>query len=205
MYQVQQTSSKCLASLVPPHFLNRDLISCSSQPWSPNSTQQQMPAQELQFPCPSAVYHCCLLKERSQFRRHMFTVSHPLSLKQPFIRFLLLPPQKVVYSQPAPASNQPCISGMGIQSWHSTSLPVWAAGKLEEVPTHTILNPAYHLEVVPNARSCEANSVQTECSSQEASLSISFSSTFFIKRTAIIFTLTLLSCTNNLNFSLVTG
>lgn len=73
--------------------------------WSPNSTQQQIPTQELQIPCPSAVYHCCLLKEGSQSHRHTFPVSLSLSLMQPFIYFLLLSPQKVVYSQPAPGQR----------------------------------------------------------------------------------------------------
>lgn len=104
MYQVQQIYSKCLASLVPPRFLNRNLTPCSSQPWSPNSIQQQIPTPELQFPCLSAVYHCCLLKEGSQFHRHTFPVSHPLFSSSHLYSFYYFLPRKLfVPSLPLPA------------------------------------------------------------------------------------------------------
>lgn len=179
MYQVQQTSSKCLPSLVPPCFLNTNLTSCFSQPGlltAPNSRSQHK-----SFKSPVLLLFITAAfskKGPSPTDIRSQSPSPYLSCNHLYTFYYFLPRKLFIPSQPL-ASDQPCISGMGIQSWHSTSLVVWAAGKLEEVPTHTALDPAYHLEVVPNARSCEANSVQTECFSQEASLSISFSSTFF--------------------------
>lgn len=98
--QPQHASPKFL-----PHFLTTSPTSCSSQPWLPTALKPRFQHRSSQSPYPPTICRCCPLREGSQHHCCTSQVSCSLPPQQSFIFLLLLFPQLIVHSHPAPGQR----------------------------------------------------------------------------------------------------